>query len=481
MWGWKGGAQGMALLPCYTEKLDPMKISGSLVDDFFPFPGVFFSSDSQLFVFAGDDFFKSNFRFFFLEASLGAYADNDDIVPKLRALKLGGLLVKGVPSFIGATDISCWRTPLGDENAGTPQNLKPNKKRSPEPLGYHRAFWTTSVGKLVKYSHLLVKYSHLFHGETNHNRPQSRSIVDVPTGCWKHPKYHLVAKSMDHFTPAKNCGKKLASPKIRKLQKYVASRHPQNWKSRMLNPCKISISDFWAEESFKWVAASPGRYPMAGSQKNSQSKKTIQRKSSKNTWFVQVFGFTFSLSWWQALNKETTIKCSRVSHHHCLLFLESLQRHQRRVWEKMTPIHDLWRELTISFRMEHASPVENLGWIHQLIWAQGLCWQKGWVPPKTRTKSLLALLGLCQQLGCKFFSHDMWLEKPSINFRWFPGWKKKPGNFPDFQVVGVFFAAIFHVFEKLPFFAVSFNESFCCLDADCRTSCLPTSMKPMGF
>lgn len=375
---------------------------------FFPFSRSFFFFRFPTVRFCRWWFFKSNFRFFFLEASLGAYADNDDIVPKLRALKLGGLLVKGVPSFIGATDISCWRTPLGDENAGTPQNLKPNKKSSPEPLGYHRAFWTTSVGKLVKYSHLLVKYSHLFHGETNHNRPQSRSIVDVPTGCWKHPKYHLVAKSMDHFTPAKNCGKKLASPKIRKLQKYVASRHPQNWKSRMLNPCKISISDFWAEESFKWVAASPGRYPMAGSQKNSQSKKTIQRKSSKNTWFVQVFGFTFSLSWWQALNKETTIKCSRVSHHHCLLFLESLQRHQRRVWEKMTPIHDLWRELTISFRMEQASPVENLGWIHQLIWAQGLCWQKGWVPPKTRTKSLLALLGLCQQLGCNIFVNDRW-------------------------------------------------------------------------
>lgn len=125
----KGGT-GHAPVALLHQETDPMNIYEPLVDDFFPF--------SRRFCFLqipNCSFLQVIIFLFFLEASVGAYADNDDIVPKLRALMLGGLLVKGVLSFIGVTDISCWWTPLGfDENAGTPQNLKPNKKS-------HRSHW----------------------------------------------------------------------------------------------------------------------------------------------------------------------------------------------------------------------------------------------------------------------------------------------------------------------------------------------------
>ena len=70
---------------------------------------------------------------------MGAYADNDDIVPKLRAVVVGRFVattdhVKGVPSLLELRAKTCWWTHLGDENAGTPQNLKPNEKS-------HRSHW----------------------------------------------------------------------------------------------------------------------------------------------------------------------------------------------------------------------------------------------------------------------------------------------------------------------------------------------------
>lgn len=274
---------------------------------------------------------------------------------------------------------------------------------------------------------------------TDHNPDRSSMCLC----CWKHPRYHLVAKSMDHFTRKKILGRNWHPPKFENSKNMWHPGIPNNWKSRMPNLCRISISDFWAEESFKWVAASPGRYPMAGSQKNSQSKKTIQRKSSKNMWFVQVFGFTFSLSWWQALNKETT-KNVAVFHTTIASFSWSLFRGTREeCGKKWCPSMTPWRELTISFRIEHASPVENLGWIHQLIWAQGLCWQKRVEPPKHAPNHFWHFWVFVSNWDAIFLSMICdW--KTSINMV-VPGVEKMPGNFPDFQVVGVFFAAIWRL------------------------------------
>lgn len=251
-------------------------------------------------------FFFSHLRFFFSLRPLWVPMQTTMILyQSWEQLLLGGLLRQLVMwrefwVFLELRAKTCWWTHLGDDNAGTPQNLKPNKKRSPEPLGYHRVF-ERHLGRKISDIVPLVSWR---------NQPQPTTI-QIDRRCadrlLEASEVSLGIQIDGSFYPRKKMWEEIGIPQNSKTPKNMWHPGiPKNWKSRMPNPCRISISDFCAEESFKWVAASPGRYPMAGSQKNSESKKTIQRKSSKNMWFLQVFGFTFSLSWWQALNKETT-------------------------------------------------------------------------------------------------------------------------------------------------------------------------------
>lgn len=59
-----------------------------------------------------------------------------------------------------------------------------------------------------------MKYSHLFHGETNHNRPQSRSIVDVPLRPLETSQVSLGSQIDGSFYPQKNVGRRWHPSKI---------------------------------------------------------------------------------------------------------------------------------------------------------------------------------------------------------------------------------------------------------------------------
>lgn len=134
-----------------------------------------------------------------------------------------------------------------------------------------------------------MKYSHLFHGETNHNRPQSRSIIDVPL-LLETSEISLGSQIDGSFYPQKNVGRNWHPPKFENSKNMWHPGIPNNWKSRMPNLCRISISDFWAEESFKWVAASPGRYPMAGSQKIVSQKRQSSENPAKTCGLFKCLG-----------------------------------------------------------------------------------------------------------------------------------------------------------------------------------------------
>ena len=78
--------------------------------------------------------------------------------------------------------------------------------------------------------------------------------------------------------------------------------HPKKLEIKDAEPLQnFHISADWAKESFKWASASLADIPWQGVRKLDKSNKKILQKHA----FVQVSGFTFSLSWWQAL-KETT-------------------------------------------------------------------------------------------------------------------------------------------------------------------------------
>ena len=71
---------------------------------------------------------------------MGAYADNDDIVPKLRAVEVccDNEVLVGI--FCWGTDLGCDGNTKKIRKCWDTKNLKPNKKESPQPLGLSSSF-----------------------------------------------------------------------------------------------------------------------------------------------------------------------------------------------------------------------------------------------------------------------------------------------------------------------------------------------------